>query len=260
VNAYRDSEPSPLGTGAEAIMIADSDAERDQIERLAAWRSARDEARVQAAIKSLEEVALSGANIMPPSIEAAKAGVTTGEWAEALRRAFGIYRAPTGVARAARLRNDPGIVAVRDEVKALSARLGRPLTFLVAKPGLDGHSNGAEQIATRARECGIETVYDGIRFTPAEIAEQAAKTGAHVVGLSILSGSHIPLAESVMSELKKRGLDVPVIAGGIIPPEDGERLKATGIAAIYTPKDFDLTGIMAGVVKVAGAGLRNDAA
>jgi ethylmalonyl-CoA mutase len=260
VNAYRETEPSPLGTGAEAIMTADPDAERDQMERLAAWKAARDGARAEAAIAALEDVARSGGNIMPPSIEAAKAGVTTGEWADALRRAFGQYRAPTGVAKVARLRNDPGIVAVRDEVKALSLRLGRPLTFLVAKPGLDGHSNGAEQIATRARECGIETVYDGIRFTPAEIAEQAAKTGAHVVGLSILSGSHIPLAEAVLSELKKRGLNVPVIAGGIIPPEDGERLKASGIAAVYTPKDFDLTGIMRGLVDVARATLKDDAA
>ena len=143
---------------------------------------------------------------------------------------------------------------------ALSARLGRPLTFLVAKPGLDGHSNGAEQIATRAREVGMNALYDGIRFTPAEIAEQAAKSGAHVVGLSILSGSHVALAEAVLAELRQRGLDVPVVAGGIIPPEDAARLKAAGIAAVYTPKDFELTGIMRGVVGIAAAAAGEKAA
>ena len=199
----------------------------------------------------------------PPGAEpavCAKAGVTTGEWADALRRVFGQYRAPTGLAKVARLSNDPGIVAVRDEVAALSARLGRPLTFLVAKPGLDGHSNGAEQIATRAREVGMNALYDGIRFTPAEIAEQAAKSGAHVVGLSILSGSHVALAEAVLAELRQRGLDVPVVAGGIIPPEDAARLKAAGIAAVYTPKDFELTGIMRGVVGIAAAAAGEKAA
>lgn len=153
---------------------------------------------------------------MPPSIRCAKAGVTTGEWADTLRKVFGQYRAPTGLAKQARLSNDPAIVALRDEVATLSGRLGRRLTFLVAKPGLNGHSNGAEQIATRAREVGMDAIYDGIRFT-AEIADQAAKTGAHIVGLSILSGSHVALAEAVMQELNKRGLTAPVIAGGIIP-------------------------------------------
>lgn len=250
VNAYQTSEVSPLGTGAQAVMAADTAAEQDQLARLAAWRAARDPKAVAAALAALEAAARSGANIMPPSIACAKAGVTTGEWAETLRRLFGQYRAPTGLAAAPRLRNEPGIVALRDEVAAMSKALGKPLTFFVAKPGLDGHSNGAEQIATRAREAGMDAVYRGIRFTPAEIAEDAEKTGAHVIGLSILSGSHVALAEDVLTELRARGLEAPVIAGGIIPPEDEARLKAAGIAAVYTPKDFDLTAILRGVVGV----------
>ncbi len=260
VNAWRETEASPLGAGVDAIMTVEAGVEEDQVARLQAWRAARDDGAAAAALTALEDAARGGANIMPPSIQCAKAGVTTGEWADTLRRVFGQYRAPTGLARQARLSNDPGIVEVRDEVAALSARLGRTLTFLVAKPGLDGHSNGAEQIATRARECGMEAIYDGIRFTPAEIAEQAAKTGAHVVGLSILSGSHIALAEAVLEELKARGLNVPVIAGGIIPPEDAARLKAAGIAAVYTPKDFELTGIMRGVVSVVAHAIPGKAA
>ena len=260
VNAWRETEASPLGAGVDAIMTVEAGVEEDQVARLQAWRAARDDGAAAAALTALEDAARGGANIMPPSIQCAKAGVTTGEWADTLRRVFGQYRAPTGLARQARLSNDPGIVEVRDEVAALSARLGRTLTFLVAKPGLDGHSNGAEQIATRARECGMAAIYDGIRFTPAEIAEQAAKTGAHVVGLSILSGSHIALAEAVLEELKARGLNVPVIAGGIIPPEDAARLKAAGIAAVYTPKDFELTGIMRGVVSVVAHAIPGKAA
>jgi (2R)-ethylmalonyl-CoA mutase len=260
VNAWRETAPSPLGEGVDAIMTVEPGVEADQVARLEAWRAARDGVAAAKALNELEAAARSGANIMPPSIACAKAGVTTGEWADALRRVFGQYRAPTGLAKVARLSNDPGIVAVRDEVAALSARLGRPLTFLVAKPGLDGHSNGAEQIATRAREVGMNALYDGIRFTPAEIAEQAAKSGAHVVGLSILSGSHVALAEAVLAELSQRGLDVPVVAGGIIPPEDAARLKAAGIAAVYTPKDFELTGIMRGVVGIAAAAAGEKAA
>ncbi|MFT3810892.1 MAG: protein meaA [Micropepsaceae bacterium] len=260
VNAYRETAPSPLGEGVDAIMTVEAGVEADQVARLQAWRAARDPQAASAALAELEAAARSGANIMPPSIACAKAGITTGEWADALRRVFGQYRGPTGLAKVARLSNDPAIVAVRDEVAALSAKLGRPLTFLVAKPGLDGHSNGAEQIATRAREVGMDAIYDGIRFTPAEIAEQAAKSGAHVVGLSILSGSHVALAEAVVDELKKRGLSVPVIAGGIIPPEDAVRLKAGGIAAVYTPKDFELTGIMRGIVGVVDAAADDKAA
>jgi (2R)-ethylmalonyl-CoA mutase len=260
VNAYRETAPSPLGEGVDSIMTVEAGVEEDQIERLVAWRAARDPKAAADALAALEAAARSGANIMPPSIACAKAGITTGEWSDALRKVFGQYRGPTGLAKTVRLSNDPGIVAVRDEVSALSAKLGRKLTFLVAKPGLDGHSNGAEQIATRAREVGMDAIYDGIRFTPAEIADQAAKTGAHVVGLSILSGSHVALAEAVMDELRKRGLTVPVIAGGIIPPEDAQRLKDAGIAAVYTPKDFELTGIMRGVVGIAAASVDDKAA
>jgi len=260
VNAYRETAPSPLGEGVDAIMTVEAGVEEDQVERLQAWRAARDPKAAAEALAALEAAGRSGANIMPPSIACAKAGITTGEWADALRRVFGQYRGPTGLAKVARLSNDPAIVAVRDEVALLSAKLGRPLTFLVAKPGLDGHSNGAEQIATRAREVGMDAIYDGIRFTPAEIAEQAAKTGAHVVGLSILSGSHVALAGAVIEELAKRGLAVPVIAGGIIPPEDAVRLKAAGIAAVYTPKDFELTGIMRGIVRVVDASTGDKAA
>ena len=260
VNIYKDSAPSPLGEGVDAIMTVEAGVEADQVARLEAWRAARDQQAAAQALEALAEAARTGANIMPPSIACAKAGVTTGEWSDALRKVFGQYRAPTGLAREVRLSNDPGIVAVREEVAALSARLGGKLTFLVAKPGLDGHSNGAEQIATRAREVGMEAIYDGIRFTPSEIADQAAKTGAHVVGLSILSGSHVALAEAVTAELKARGLAVPVIAGGIIPPEDAARLKAAGIAAVYTPKDFELTGIMRGIVRVVEAATPGKAA
>jgi len=260
VNAYRETAPSPLGEGVDAIMTVEAGVEEDQVERLQAWRAARDPKAAAEALAALEAAGRSGANIMPPSIVCAKAGITTGEWADALRLVFGQYRGPTGLAKVARLSNDPAIVAVRDEVALLSAKLGRPLTFLVAKPGLDGHSNGAEQIATRAREVGMDAIYDGIRFTPAEIAEQAAKTGAHVVGLSILSGSHVALAGAVIEELAKRGLAVPVIAGGIIPPEDAVRLKAAGIAAVYTPKDFELTGIMRGIVGVVDAATDEKAA
>ncbi|MCC6918826.1 MAG: protein meaA [Alphaproteobacteria bacterium] len=260
VNAYRETEPSPLGAGVDAIMTVDHAVEDDQIARLETWRARRDAGEAAAALVALEDAARDGSNIMPPSIRCAKAGVTTGEWADTLRKVFGQYRAPTGLAKQARLSNDPAIVALRDEVATLSGRLGRRLTFLVAKPGLDGHSNGAEQIATRAREVGMDAIYDGIRFTPAEIADQAAKTGAHIVGLSILSGSHVALAEAVMQELNKRGLTAPVIAGGIIPPEDEARLKAAGIAAVYTPKDFELTGIMKGVLTIAAGTIGDKAA
>jgi (2R)-ethylmalonyl-CoA mutase len=260
VNAYRETEPSPLGAGVDAIMTVEPGVEENQVARLVEWRAARDAKAAADALAALERAARDGTNIMPPSIACAKAGVTTGEWADALRKVFGQYRAPTGLAKEARLSNDPAIVALRDEVAAVSGRLGRKLTFLVAKPGLDGHSNGAEQIATRAREVGMDAIYDGIRFTPAEIADQAAKTGAHVVGLSILSGSHVALAEAVMEELKKRGVTAPVIAGGIIPPEDEARLKAAGIAAVYTPKDFELTGIMKGVLAIAAGTIGDKAA
>ncbi|RMF35436.1 MAG: protein meaA [Alphaproteobacteria bacterium] len=248
VNRFQETDPSPLSTGPGGILVVDEAAEADQIARLQAWRRERDETAVRAALAELSRVAREGGNIMPPSIEAAKAGVTTGEWGRAMREVFGEYRAPTGVSGA------PGNVTealdgLRGRVDALSDRLGRRLKFLVGKPGLDGHSNGAEQIAVRARDCGMDVVYEGIRLTPAEIVETARAQAAHVVGLSILSGSHLPLVREVLELMAEAGLgEVPVIVGGIIPPEDAEALRAAGVAAVYTPKDFDLNRIMDGLI------------
>jgi ethylmalonyl-CoA mutase len=248
VNRFTTTEPSPLTTGEDAIMIADSDAERDQIARLQAWRAARDEGAVRAALDDLRAAALSGANIMPASIAAARAGATTGEWGLVVRCAFGEYRAPTGVSRNPSNRTE-GLEPIREAVDALSTRLGRRLKFLVGKPGLDGHSNGAEQIAARARDCGMDIHYEGIRLTPAEIVAAAREQSAHVVGLSILSGSHLPLVEATLARMRDEGLgDVPLIVGGIIPEEDAARLRAMGVAAVYTPKDFELNRIMMDIV------------
>jgi len=253
VNAWTESAPSGLSSGSSAVVTVDPAAERDQIARLSQWRAARDGARVQAALNDLVAAARSGENIMPPSIACAKAGVTTGEWAGALRTAFGEFRAPTGVATAPRRSNDPRIGKLREDVVALGKKLGRTPAFLVAKPGLDGHSNGAEQIAARARDCGFAVSYDGIRLTPAEIANAAREQRPHVIGLSILSGTHKELVAGVMAELKRGGVDnVPVIVGGIIPPEDEAALKEMGVSAIYTPKDFDLNTIMCDVIGIAG--------
>ncbi len=187
---------------------------------------------------------------MPASIACAKAGVTTGEWGFALRESFGEYRAPTGVGRAPRNETE-GLDDIRADVDRVSRKLGRRLKFMVGKPGLDGHSNGAEQIAVRARDAGMDVVYEGIRLTPAEIVEAAREQGAHVVGLSILSGSHLPLVTRSWSRMKTAGLDdVPVVVGGIIPPEDAQALQQAGVAAVYTPKDFELNRIMADVVRI----------
>ncbi len=248
VNRWTEAAPSPLTAGDGAIMMADPDAEADQIARLTAWRAARDEGRVQSALTALRAAAASGANIMPASIAAAKAGATTGEWGAMVRAAFGEYRAPTGVARAPSNRTE-GLEPIRDAVDLVSAKLGRRLKFLVGKPGLDGHSNGAEQIAARARDCGMDITYEGIRLTPAEIVSAAADQGAHVVGLSILSGSHLPLITEVLALMRRTGLgDVPLVVGGIIPEEDAARLRAMGVAAVYTPKDFELNRIMLDIV------------
>jgi (2R)-ethylmalonyl-CoA mutase len=250
VNKYVESEPSPLAAAANAIQTVSEDAERDQVERLNAWRAARDDAAVAAALKALKRAATGGSNIMPASIECAKAGVTTGEWGWALREAFGEYRAPTGVGRA--MRNDvSGLDGIRAEVDRVSRKLGRRITFLVGKPGLDGHSNGAEQIAVRARDAGMQVIYDGIRLTPEEIVAAASAQKPHVVGLSILSGSHLPLVKDVVGRLKSAGIDdVPVVVGGIIPPEDAAALEAAGVAAVYTPKDFELNRIMSDLVRI----------
>src|ERR1043166_8361484 len=249
VNRYVESELSPLSAGEEAVVTVPEAVEADQIARLEDWRGARDGKAVAAALKELRRVAKEGGNIMPASIEAAKAGVTTGEWGATLREVYGEYRAPTGVGRAAR-NAAQGLDGLRADVDRVSRRLGRRLTFVVGKPGLDGHSNGAEQIAVRARDAGIEVVYDGIRLTPGEIVEAARKARAHVIGLSILSGSHLPLVRDVVARLRAAGLEVPVVVGGIIPPEDEAALRQAGVAAVYTPKDFELNRIMADIIQI----------
>jgi (2R)-ethylmalonyl-CoA mutase len=249
VNKYLETEPSPLTGGVESILTVSEDAERGQIEKLKAWRAQRDNAAVADALKQLKRAAAGSGNIMPASIQCAKAGVTTGEWGWTLREAFGEYRAPTGVGRA--MRNDvTGLDDIRADVDRVSRKLGRRLTFLVGKPGLDGHSNGAEQIAVRARDAGMQVVYEGIRLTPEEIVDAARKQKAHVIGLSVLSGSHLPLVEDVVARMKKEGLDVPVVVGGIIPPEDADALEKAGVAAVYTPKDFELNRIMRDLVRI----------
>ena len=248
VNRWTEAAPSPLTAGDGSIMQADPDAERDQIARLIDWRATRDTARVQAALDALRQACASGANIMPASIAAARAGVTTGEWGAVIRAAFGEYRAPTGVSHAPSNRTE-GLEPIREAVANLTGKLGRPLTFLVGKPGLDGHSNGAEQIAARARDCGMKIHYEGIRLTPAEIVTAAAEQQAHVVGLSILSGSHIPLISETLDRMRAAGLgDIPLVVGGIIPEDDAARLRAMGVAAVYTPKDFELNRIMMDIV------------
>ena len=250
VNKFIETEESPLSTGEGSILTVPHEVEAEQIERLNAWRASRDQVAVHAALKELRAAAAEGRNVMPPSIAAAKAGVTTGEWGAALREAFGEYRAPTGVGRAAR-QDSGGLDDVRSDVERVSQRLGRRIKFLVGKPGLDGHSNGAEQIAVRARDAGMEVVYEGIRLTPAEIVNAALEEGVHVVGLSILSGSHVPLVKDVVARMHAAGLDdVPVVVGGIIPPEDASTLRAAGVAAVYTPKDYELNRIMADVVRI----------
>lgn len=248
VNRFVEAEPSPLTAGDEAIMVADPDAEADQIARLDAWRTARDGAAVTSALDALFAACQSGENIMPASLAAAKAGATTGEWGDVVRRAFGQYRAPTGVSSAPSNRTE-GLDDIRDAVDAVSAKLGRRIKFIVGKPGLDGHSNGAEQIASRARDVGIDITYDGIRLTPGEIVASAKDNDAHVIGLSILSGSHVSLIEETLAELRTAGLGhIPVVVGGIIPSEDAERLTNMGVAAVYTPKDFKLNKIMLDIV------------
>ena len=261
VNKWTESEPSPLTTGDGGFMTVDESAERDQLGRLAAWREARDDGKAIAALAALQAAAREGRNVMEPSIACAHAGVTTGEWGHALREVFGEYRAPTGVGRsAAAVGEDEALADLQGKVEEVSGRLGRRLKMLVGKPGLDGHSNGAEQIAVRARDAGFEVVYEGIRLTPAQIANAALEEGVHVIGLSILSGSHIPLVEETLSRLRQLGLsDVPLVVGGIIPPEDEAAMKQAGVAAVYTPKDFDLNAIMGDIVAIVDAGAQEAA-
>jgi (2R)-ethylmalonyl-CoA mutase len=250
VNKFLETEPSPLTTGDGSILVVPEHVEAEQIERLNAWREQRDAKGVAKALAELRAAAVEDRNIMEPSIAAAKAGVTTGEWGQTLREVFGEFRAPTGVGRSARQAGG-SLDPVRAEVERVSKKLGRRIKFLVGKPGLDGHSNGAEQIAVRARDAGMEVVYEGIRLTPAEIVNAALEEGVHVVGLSILSGSHVPLVRDVLERMKAEGIsDIPVIVGGIIPPEDEKLLLSEGVAAVYTPKNYELNTIMADIVRV----------
>ncbi|UUV06374.1 protein meaA [Ruegeria sp. YS9] len=251
VNKWIEGEASPLQTEDGGIMVVDPAVEQEQIDRLNTWRAERDEAAVTAALAALREAAQTGANIMEPSIAAAKAGATTGEWAEEMRTVYGTYRGPTGVSGSVSNKTE-GLDDLRAAVDAVSDKLGRRLKFLVGKPGLDGHSNGAEQIAFRARDCGMDISYEGIRLTPEEIVAAAREDDAHVIGLSILSGSHLPLVKDVMERLRQAGLShIPVVVGGIIPDEDAEKLKSMGVAKVYTPKNFELNSIMGDIVTLA---------
>ena len=250
VNVFTTTEPSPLSGGdGEQIMTVKDNVEYEQIERLKAWRSQRDARAATAALEELRRAASEGRNIMEPSIACARAGVTTGEWGGTLRAIFGEYRAPTGVALTMTAVSSDSLEAIRARVKALADRLGETPRFLMGKPGLDGHSNGAEQIAVRAADTGLEVIYDGIRVTPEQLVKTVAERQVHVLGLSILSGSHVPLIREVMQRLRAAGLGhVPVVAGGIIPADDVNVLKQLGVAAVYTPKDFDLNRIMSDLV------------
>jgi len=255
INRFTETEPSPLASGEDGgILTVDPGVEEQAREAIARWRAERDQAAVDAALAELARVAADPSeNIMPATIAAARAGATTGEWAQTLRDAFGEYRAPTGVGEATAGPVSVELDEVRESVEELSEQLGRTLKILVGKPGLDGHSNGAEQIAVRARDTGMDVVYDGIRLTPAQIAKSALDEGVHVIGLSILSGSHRELIPAVMDALREVGVDVPVVVGGIIPDADVEPLKRCGVAAVYTPKDFDLTRIMGDIVALVAA-------
>ena len=251
VNKWQQGEQSPLQTEDGGIMVVDPAVEGEQIARLQEWKANRDQSAVDAALAALRDASSKGENVMPASIAAAKAGVTTGEWAAQMRRVHGEYRGPTGVSASVSNKTE-GLDDIRDAVNVVSDKLGRRLKFLVGKPGLDGHSNGSEQIAFRARDCGMDIEYDGIRMTPEELVASALETRAHVVGLSILSGSHIPLVEDLMKRMRDAGLgETPVIVGGIIPDDDAERLRAMGVARVYTPKDFELNAIMKDIVTLA---------
>ena len=253
VNRYTESEPSPLVSGgAAAIMALDPAAEAAQLASVKAWRAARDEKAVRAALEALRAGVARGENVMPLSIAAARAGVTTGEWGTALREVLGEFRAPTGVSGSATQHGQDGsLEGVRAKVRALGDRLGRNVKVLIGKPGLDGHSNGAEQIALRARDAGFEVVYQGIRVTAAQLAQSAVEEGVHLVGLSVLSGSHNELVPEVLDALKASGLGkIPVVVGGIIPEADARALEARGVARVYTPKDFALGTIMDDLVEL----------
>ncbi|PCJ57534.1 MAG: protein meaA [Rhodospirillaceae bacterium] len=255
VNRYEEASPSPLMAGGDGgYLTPDSKAEEAQIARLRAWRDARDDGAVAAALGELRSAAEEGQNIMIPSIACAHAGVTTGEWGGLLREVFGEYRAPTGVQGAVSVIRKPAdFQVVRERVEAVSKKLGQRIKFLVGKPGLDGHSSGAEQLALRARDAGMEVIYEGIRLTPAQIVVAAVEEGVHVIGLSILSGSHLALVESVLEQMREAGIaDVPLIVGGIIPPEDAKQMKDMGVARVYTPKDYDFSAILGEIAELVG--------
>ena len=250
VNRFIEGAKSPLTANDGSIMTADINAEKDQLKRLEQWRNSRDPKKVKRALENLKIAAKTGKNIMPPSIEAAKCGVTTGEWGQIMRDAFGVYKAPTGVGKS--ISNDvSNLDNLRLAVDKVSDKLGRRMKLLVGKPGLDGHSNGAEQIATRARDCGIDITYEGIRLTPVEIVDAAISENVHVIGLSILSGSHTPLVKDVITHLKEKNRnDIPVVVGGIIPEKDAIELKKSGVSQVYTPKDFELNKIISDLIEI----------
>jgi (2R)-ethylmalonyl-CoA mutase len=259
-NSFTETEESPLTAGADGgILTPDPEVERERIAALEQWKASRDQDAVDAALAELARVAAEdGENIMPATIAAAKAGATTGEWAETMREVFGAYRGPTGVDGATAATNKDQLETIRRQVEEAEKRIGHPIKILVGKPGLDGHSNGAEQIALRARDVGMEVIYQGIRLTPAEIATSALQEDVDVVGLSILSGSHLELIPEVVRLLADEGLEIPVVVGGIIPVADAQRLRDQGVAGVYTPKDFDVNKIMSEIVELvserAGAG------
>jgi (2R)-ethylmalonyl-CoA mutase len=254
-NSFTETEESPLTAGADGgILTPDPEVERERIEALKQWKASRDQDAVDAALAELARVAeTDDENIMPATIAAAKAGATTGEWAETMREVFGAYRGPTGVDGAAPPSDRAQLESIRHRVDEASERIGHRIKILVGKPGLDGHSNGAEQIALRARDVGMEVIYQGIRLTPAEIATSALQEDVDVVGLSILSGSHLELIPEVVRLLNEEGLEIPVVVGGIIPVADARRLREAGVAGVYTPKDFDVNKIMGEIVELVGA-------
>jgi (2R)-ethylmalonyl-CoA mutase len=253
-NSFTETEDSPLTAGADGgILTPDPEVERERVEALEEWKAERDEGAVRAALSDLAEAAADdGVNIMPATIAAAKAGATTGEWAQTMREVFGAYRAPTGVDGASAPSEREQMEEIRRQVDATSEQIGHRIKILVGKPGLDGHSNGAEQVALRARDVGMEVIYQGIRLTPEEIAESAVQEDVDVVGLSILSGSHLELIPEVVRLLREEGVEVPVVVGGIIPVADAERLREAGVAGVYTPKDFDVNRIMGEIVELVG--------
>ena len=251
VNKFKETDASPLTNSTNNFLFINPETQKKQINILQSWKQNRDEKKVKNALSTLEKAARKGKNIIRPSIEAAKAGVTTGEWGSLMRSIHGEYRAPTGISSAIS-NNTTGLESIKEEVDKVSRKLGRRLKLMIGKPGLDGHSNGAEQIAVRARDCGMEIVYDGIRFEPKNIAEKAKSEDVHVIGLSILSGSHISLVSELINEMKISELkNIPIIIGGIVPEDDVKKLKRLGVSRIYTPKDYNINQIMLDIIKVA---------